>query len=162
MYPQHALSHRDHENSLYHMIQQHKPIAHVLEYDDFVRKHYIEKIGEPWMSTDPTFTHMTSLLLTTNKFENDKHQKKHGHNHDHGHGHQNHPQQHSMNRSNKPHIKSKPKVSDSAGVCFTFNGMSKNVATCSRQNCPYPHKCTNCKGGIRKPNLTNLNNFPSS
>ena len=36
MYPQHAISHRDHENSLYHMIQQCKPIAQVLEYDDFV------------------------------------------------------------------------------------------------------------------------------
>ena len=132
MYPQHAISHRDHKNSLYHMIQQCKPIAQVLEYDDFIRKHFIEKTGEAWISSDPAFTRMTSLLLTTTKFEHDKHHKK--------------PNTgHAKHKPSKSFQKNKPKVAGSV-FCFAFNGMSKNLATCMHSNCSYPHKCVHCKG----------------
>ena len=145
MYPQHSTSHRDHENSLYHVIQQCKPIAHILEYDDYVRKHCIEKIGEAWISTDPSFTCMTSLLLTMTKFENDKIQKKLSQNHNH----------HPKHKSSWPPTKSKPKATG-AGVCYAYNRMSKNSATCNHANCSYPHRCTNCKGPHTKPECDKL------
>ena len=109
---------------------------HVLKYDDYVRKHYIEKIGEAWISTDPSFTRMTSLLLTTTKFETDKVQKKPNQNHN----------CHYKTKPSKPPVKSKPKTSGAAGVCYAYNGMSKNLATCTHPNCSYPHRCANCKG----------------
>ena len=116
------------------MIQQCKPIAQVLEYDDFVQNHFIEKIGEAWISSDPAFTHMTSLLLTTAKFEHEKHQKK-----------SSNSTGHAKHKPSRSFQKSKPKVAGSV-VCFVYNGMSKNLATCTCSNCSYPHKCANCKG----------------
>ena len=65
MYPQHSISHRDHENCLYNMIQQCKPIAHVLEYDNYVRKHYIEKIGEPFLAI-PNFASLFGKIVGKN------------------------------------------------------------------------------------------------
>ena len=41
MYPQHAVSHMEHQLTLYTLIQQRKPLVQVLDYDDHVRKHFI-------------------------------------------------------------------------------------------------------------------------
>ena len=137
MYLQHVVSHVEHQLTLYSLIQQRKPLVQVLDYDDHVRKHFIRQIGEAWISSDPVFTCLADTILSNTRFEQEKQQKKPNNNFGHKH------------KSSKPLHKSKPKVAGSgsgAVACFAFNGMSKNVATCTRSNCSYPHKCAHCKG----------------
>ena len=138
MYPQHTVSHMEHQLTLYTLIQQHKPLVQVLDYDDHVRKHFIRQTGEPWVSSDPVFTWLADAILANTRFEQERHQRKPNHS--------NHFT--SKNKTAKPFHKAKPKATGSGTgrvVCFAFNGMSKNVATCTRSNCSYPHKCAHCK-----------------
>ena len=135
MYPQHAVSHMEHQLTLYTLIQQCKPLVQVLD--------------EAWVSSDPVFTHLADAILANTKFNQDKH-------------HQRKPNNNTFAHKTKPskHIhKPKPKaaVSSSEGaVCFAFNGMSKNVQTCTHTNCSYPHKCAHCRGPHHKTECEKL------
>ena len=133
MYPQHASSHMDHQLEIFSLIQRWQPLVQVLGYDDIVRKHYIEHVGEAWYSTDGQFMHLRQAILApTPRYDMDKQHKK--------------PATTNKPRQLKPFHKSKPKFSRTGNAfCYAFNGMSKNVATCSCSNCPYPHRCANCK-----------------
>ena len=143
MYAQHAVSHMEHQLTLYTLIQQRKPLVQVLDYDDHVRKHFIRQIGEAWVSSDPVFTRLADAILANTRYDQDRHQKKHQNN-------QNFQNKH---KPPKQFHKQKPKVAGSGTgslVCFAYNGMSKNASACTRSNCPYQHKCANCKGPHRK------------
>ena len=69
MYPQHAVSHMEHQLTLYSLIQQCKPLVQVLDYDDCVRKHFIRQTGEAWVSSDPVFIHLADAILANTRFE---------------------------------------------------------------------------------------------
>ena len=134
MYPQHASSHMDHQLEIFSLIQRWQPLVQVLDYDDIVRKHYIESIGEAWYSTDGQFMRLgQAILAPTPRYDLDRQHKK--------------PATTNKPRHPKPfHNKSKPKFTGTGNAFYyAFNGMSKNVATCSCSNCPYLHKCANCK-----------------
>ena len=139
----------EHQLTLYTLIQQHKPLVQVLDYDDHVRKHFIRQTGEAWVSSDPVFTHLPDAILMNTKFDQDKHHQRKPNNNTFTH----------KTKSSKQFHKPKPKaaVSSSGGaVCFAFNGMLKNVQTCTRTNCSYPHKCAHCRGPHRKTECEKL------
>ena len=101
MYPQHAVSHMEHQLTLCTLIQQRKPLVQVLDYDDHVRKHFIRQIGEAWVSSDPVFTRLADAILSNTRFEQEKHQRKPNNNFTNKH------------KSSKQFHKSKPRVAGS-------------------------------------------------
>ena len=151
MYPQHAVSHMEHQMTLYTLIQQCKPLVQVLDYDDHVRKHFIRQIAEAWVSSDPVFTRLADAILANTRFDQEKYQKK---------PHNNNQNYSNKQKSSKIFHKPKGKVAGSGSgglICFAFNGMSKNVATCTRSHCPYQHKCAHYKGPHRKMECDKIN-----
>ena len=147
MNPQHASSHMDHQLDVFNYIQQGKSLPNVLDYDDYVREHYISEIGESWYSNEPRFIRTGDAKLNQKpKNDTDKQQRK--------------PFQSFISKHkthNKPYHKSKPKfLAPASMICYAYNGMSKNVASCTRANCPYQHRCANCKGPHPKTSCDRL------
>ena len=60
MYPQHSLSHREHELTIYDYIKKGFGIARALDYDDKAHKYYIGLIGEAWIVQNLAVNHQLS------------------------------------------------------------------------------------------------------
>ena len=139
MHPKHALTHHEHEYTLYEMIKHGYGMARTIEFDNMAHAHYMAKVGEPWIVDNFAFQRqLTSAQQSPLVKQEAKNVKKQ----------QQNPQPtyrpkpaggHSFN-------KSKPKNNNPDKLCYAFNGMSKNLASCPYgSNCNYQHKCFTCK-----------------
>ena len=143
MHPKYALTHHEHEYTLYEMIKQGYGMARTIEFDDMARSHYMAKLGEPWIVDNFAFqrqlTSAQQSPLVKREAKNVQKQK------------QNPPPSYRPKGSGGHSFgKSKPRHNNSnnpEGLCYAFNGMSKNLADCPHgSSCKYKHKCFTCKG----------------
>ena len=141
MYPQHFLSHIEYQITLYSLISEGWPVHKVIEYDDLVHKHYINKIGEPWIMTDLNF--IAKLQTFTAGVRLHK---------------QDNAKQPNSKQRQQPNFKSKQQQctnnfrqsnkskAPQDKVCYAYNGMFKGVTMCEKPECQFPHVCKFCKG----------------
>ena len=146
MYPQHSLSHQEHELTIYDYIKKGFGIARALEYDDKACKYYIGLIGEAWIVQNlavncqlSTITQMPAQNNTNQpkRSNNARQQNNTGSFRGRGHG---------KSFGGRGGFNKKPDH-QSDKPCYAFNGMSKNLATCPNgSGCNYKHICYECKG----------------
>ena len=149
MYPQHSLSHREHELTIYDYIKKGFGIARALDYDDKARKYYISLIGEAWIVQNLAMNHqlstITQMPVQTNNSQNKRSNNFKQQNGNSG-SFRGRGRGKAFGGGGRGGFTRKPNC-QSDKPCYAFNGMSKNLATCPNgTGCNYKHVCYECKG----------------